>query len=273
MTNSDCKNILNLIPLYMDNVLSEEETNIVSRHLKTCESCKKELKFMNSIKNSTAALPGINPSADFHKTLMEKAEKMQKAKKARKFIILRRTGAGVAAAAVVALCLVNFTNINNNQKSTTPDEYTAPSSDVSETPVSLTAPLPEDISVPADNAAIAKPQPKTEKVEPASTEQAPTPPVEVPISGGGSSAKAPEYKTDTSIPSMLSIDETYTIATITVTDEIREAAMEILASYDQDEKGYKVVEINTVIRQLAELGATVETVCDNTISTNYIIIN
>ena len=270
MANSDCKKILNLIPLYVDKMLSEEETDIVSRHLEICEDCKKELDFMKSIQKTAAALPDIEPSCDFHKNLMEKAQRTQRAKKARKFIILRRAGAGAAAAAVVALCLVNFANIDNARISTTPDQQISPATDISQNPVSLTAPTPEDLSAPEKSTAAPEPEAAhtdthTEKT-PATPQEPNTP------SGGGSSAKSPETYNGNQIPSMLSLDEAYTVATVTVTDEIRDAATEILSSYEQDEKGYRVSDVNTVLRQLAELGATVEAVCDSTVTANYIII-
>lgn len=271
MANSDCKKILNLIPLYVDQMLSEEETDIVSRHLEICEDCKKELDFMKSMQKTAAALPDIEPSCDFHKNLMEKAQRAQRAKKARKFIILRRAGTGVAAAAVVVLCLVNFANIDNTRISTHPDQHATPATDISQNPVSLTAPTPEDLSAPEKSTAA--PQPDAAHTNGAHTEQAPTAPEKPNApSGGGGSAKSPDYADEGQIPSMLSADEAYTVATVTVTDEIRDTVTEILSSYEKDEKGYKVSDINAVLRQLAELGATVEAVADNAASANYIIV-
>ncbi len=270
MANSDCKKILNLIPLYVDQMLSEEETDIVNRHLEICEDCKKELDFMKSMQKTAAALPDIEPSCDFHKNLMEKAQRTQRAKKARKFIILRRAGAGVAAAAVVALCVVNFANIDNTHKSTNPDQHATPATDISQNPVSLTAPAPEDLSAPEKSTAV--PQPEAAHTNGAHTEQSPTAPQEPNAPSGGGSAKSPDYTEECQIPSMLSADEAYIVATVTVPDEIHDTVTEILSSYEKDEKGYKVTDINAVLRQLAELGATVEAVADNAASANYIIV-
>ena len=270
MANSDCNKILNLIPLYIDNQLSEEETDIVSRHLEYCESCKSELDFIKSIKTKSAALPDIEPSADFHKTLMEKAERKQRAKRARKFIILRRAGAGVAAAAVVALCVVNFSNVDKTSKNTTPNQHHAPATDISQIPVSLTAPVTKEAQSPEKSTAT--PENGAIQTDTAITEQVPADRNDL-SSGGGSSAKAPDIAEENQLPSMLSSEDIYTVATVTVTEEIKSAVDEILSSYEQDEKGYKVPQINTVLRQLAELGATVEATTDNTIASNYIIIN
>ena len=42
MENTDCEKILNLIPLYVDDMLTESEKEEVVRHLKVCANCKKE---------------------------------------------------------------------------------------------------------------------------------------------------------------------------------------------------------------------------------------
>ena len=47
MSEIKCCIIKDMIPLYVDNVLSEESKAIFDKHISTCRSCKKELDLMN----------------------------------------------------------------------------------------------------------------------------------------------------------------------------------------------------------------------------------
>lgn len=44
----DCKIVIDLLPAYIDNLLSEESKNLVENHLKTCKACQKAYTEMNS---------------------------------------------------------------------------------------------------------------------------------------------------------------------------------------------------------------------------------
>lgn len=48
MNNLNCKVIGDLLPLYIDQVCSEESRKLVEAHLKECESCRQELEQMKS---------------------------------------------------------------------------------------------------------------------------------------------------------------------------------------------------------------------------------
>lgn len=265
MAKSDCKNILNLIPLYIDNMLSEEETDIVARHLETCEHCRNEYEFIATLTKETKKLNEIEVSSDFHKNLMAKAEQKARTKKSRKFILLRRAGAGVCAAAVIALCVVTYNGLNKHQESTNPDEYISPTSGVSQNPVKLTNEAPNtqsDVSAPKTQS--------TPIETPQKTVETPPEVAEAP-SGGGSSAAPVEE----ACPSAISLDDTvstYTVATVTTNEDNRDAIEQILSRYEKDETGYKVADINPLLLQLAEMGATVETRTDSTVTQNYIIL-
>ena len=43
---NDCKVVGDLIPLYLEGILSEESASFVEEHLKTCEQCRKEFEKM-----------------------------------------------------------------------------------------------------------------------------------------------------------------------------------------------------------------------------------
>lgn len=46
MNRQDCKVISDLLPLYADNVCSEESRELVAKHITSCEKCRKELEIM-----------------------------------------------------------------------------------------------------------------------------------------------------------------------------------------------------------------------------------
>ena len=76
----DCQEILELLPLYIEGELEKNEENAVKEHLKTCEKCKEELKFLESVLKETACLPEIEPSEDFHAKLKEKLKTAKQVK-------------------------------------------------------------------------------------------------------------------------------------------------------------------------------------------------
>lgn len=47
MKNNDCKIVSDLLPLYIDGVVSDETKKFVEKHLNECEDCKKEYKKMS----------------------------------------------------------------------------------------------------------------------------------------------------------------------------------------------------------------------------------
>lgn len=268
MANTDCEKILNLVPLYIDNCLSEDDTHIVSRHLSSCDACKKEYEFLLSLMNTAVNLEETDPSTDFHKKLMEKANDLKIKKRAKRIVLLKRGSAGVAAAAVVALCIVSFGNIEKNTDIELP-EYA--SSSVSDDITARTA--EEKTSDPAPKNA-----PVQQKTAPTSS-----PPVEVisqdnsenPPSGGGSSAIS-----DTQTESTPTVDEplliseplSFTVADISPTDETYDAVMEILVQYEKDAVGYIIPDIDSVLQQIAKLDIEVKTRTTTEYTHNYIIL-
>lgn len=262
MANSDCKNVLNLIPLYIDNMLSDQETDMIYRHLDSCESCKKEFEIMNSLMGKTKNLPQVDVPTDFHKNLMTKVEPLARAKKAKRYLALRRLGTGVAVAAVIALSVVAFNNLSTPQNSTDPDRYIKSSPDVSENPTNKIVPeskqstiYENEISSDITDVQTLKPEMVLEKD----------------FSSGGGSSAVP--KTDEILEIKLDDEsQSYTIATITVPDESLGEVLELLSSYEKDDKGYIIPDIKPILRKLAESGITVDAVTSDTITKNYIII-
>ena len=270
--NESCKDIVDLIPLYIDNVLEDDINSKVKEHLKYCNDCNQEFLFLSKISKSLQEIPDVSVSENFHKNLMAKAAEQQAKKRARRIVLLRRSSAGVAAAAVVALSVVGFSNLNSTK---TDIDYT----NYSVTPTSDTISVPVDETAPSvQNKESAAPVVKTEEnirqdIAYDSFVDETTAP-----SGGGSTAKdtsaaSPALPSEEGIGFVAVIceDLTCTKASITLDDTNRDAVMEILSQYEKDEIGYLIPDINNVLRKIAELGIQVQAEsCD--LAHNYIII-
>lgn len=74
--NPLCKDVCNLLPLYIDNMLSDEEMTQVSEHLATCNKCQKEYKLLKGILQQTANLPEFAVSEAFSANLHQELEKV-----------------------------------------------------------------------------------------------------------------------------------------------------------------------------------------------------
>lgn len=292
MANTDCEKILNLIPLYIDNCLTEEETDDVSRHIASCDACKKEYEFLSSLMNTAASLEETDLSEDFHKRLMEKAIDLKNKKRTKRIILLRRSSAGVAAAAVVALCVASFGNINKTADTNLPDSVieTSPDGETS----SSTPTYATDIETEESKTITPAEKPVTKKETPPKTKKeapAAVPVEEVkdaqnsnkininipkPSSGGGSSAvvKTAEPPSDisTDATAMAETAETFTVAKISPDEESLDAISQILSAYEKDDTGYIVPDINETLRKISELGIEVNAETSDTYTQNYIIL-
>ena len=259
MANSDCKNILDLIPLYIDNMLSEEETDIARKHLDFCENCRKEFNFMQSLTKTTKNLPEIDVPADFHNKLMSQIN----AKKAKHYLMLKRVSTVAAAAAVIALSVVAVSNFDITQNATHLDQYIT-DTNVSDSPVSMDS--PDEKNDKTDNVTEIAEQ-SFNAAEPAKSETTES------FSGGGSAA-ANVKTNDLNAPASISLDEesNFKTATIILNDDNKNAALEILSSYEKDEIGYIVADIDSVTRKLSELGIDVAVEIDIDSTTNHIIV-
>ncbi|ACL69157.1 DUF4349 domain-containing protein [Halothermothrix orenii] len=60
-----------LLPLYVDNGLNDEEKNLVEKHLKECEECRNELKHYRQNFNILSSTEGVEPPQDIVESVME----------------------------------------------------------------------------------------------------------------------------------------------------------------------------------------------------------
>lgn len=125
MAQSDCTNIANLIPLYIDKMLSDKENDIVRKHIAGCKSCSCEYEFLKSVMEKTRCIPEIEVSKDFHEKLMTKIKKERKPGLGGKYRILSRRSlvGAAAAAAVIAVSVVSYINLDGSSNFANPDEF------------------------------------------------------------------------------------------------------------------------------------------------------
>lgn len=258
MANSDCKNILNLIPLYIDNMLSEEENDIVGRHICSCENCKKEFEFMSSLLKNTKVLPEIQVPPEFHNKLMSQVRR----KKTIRRILSKRAGAFVAAAAIIALSIVAISDFHISENSTNPDKYIAPNSNISDSPVSLNAPDKEDNTAP-----VTKNKVKTD------LNKSPIESADVNVFGD-KSGEAPYSEQESTKTAQFSVhdEDVFKTVTIVLTESTKDTVLEILADCEKDQIGYIVDDINYVTDKLSQLGIEVKIEEDNNSTKNYIVV-
>ena len=105
----DCKNVLELLPLYIEGELEKDEIKAVKEHLDSCKDCRNELKFLKSILKETSALPDAEPSEDFHTKLKERLLSENKVRVVN-LRSLRKTFTAIAASAAVIAVSVTALN-------------------------------------------------------------------------------------------------------------------------------------------------------------------
>ncbi len=250
MANKECEKIRKLLPLYIDNMLSDKECDEVIKHLDKCPDCKNEYNYLKAIIGTAKEIPERELSSDFHKNLMEKV-KTKSHKKKKHYITLRHISAGVAAAAVIAISFVALGEMDEPKEMELTDRFII--SRVSDEPVQKEADKSVD-HIPASE----------EKNVNKKTSQA-----------SKNTVIEENLQTEQQIPATASLDEEtkiYKSATVTVTEDIRDEIFEILSDFKKDETGYIVDDIESVVEKLKETGASVKMINDNADTQNYIVI-
>lgn len=277
MTAWDCEKIREFIPLYIEKELSEEETEFIKKHLENCEECQKEYAFFASVLENLSSMPEPELPKDFHVNLMRKVRVAAPAKKTYYFDFKRIAGFA-AAAAVIALSVVSFMNLEKaSEQNANPDVY-------------LTAPAQQE---------------KTEKLQPTETqdksavEEKNVPRItshpktsiggkeaqgemsgfsrvrEIPesaISEAQAESSAAPAMEQTEQIAAHSEEESFALVTVFVSEAERENAEIILSGFAKGDQGYLVGEnLELVLEKLSELDGYMvtkeacETLTENTI--------
>ncbi len=268
MNAPNCKEILNLIPLYLDNILDNEENLLVEEHIKNCPACQKELDFMSAVMAKTKELPEISVPSGMRQKIIEKAKELNAQKRIKRALYLKRISSGVAVAAVVAISVVGFNGLN--KPDTTIDEISLsshteiaeneiPSPEVSEkasaTPRKIEAVTPEP---PKKDTSLTKDTPS--RVPPLADEPIVT--------------EDAENTTNPSVPSLFSeVDlEYFTKATIEITAENEAIVTELITDYEKDDTGYIIHDMNILLRKLKDSGVKVKTEVSADITQDYLVL-
>lgn len=256
MANTECEKIRNLIPLYIDNMLSDGETDKVLKHLEKCPDCCNEYNYLKAIIGATKNIPQKEMPSDFHKNLMEKVSSVALLKKKR-YITLRHISAGVAAAAVIAISFVALGETGEPKEMELTDQFIT--SRLSDEPIQKESgnDMLTDNSLEADKKNINSAESKVAEI-PKNT-----------------ATEEKEMQAAQQIPANISLDEetmTYKTTTVSVTEDNREAVLEILSEFEKDEIGYIIKDIKGVIEKLKETGASIMISDDDTKTQSYIIV-
>lgn len=256
MANQECEKIRKLLPLYIDSMLSDKETDEVIRHLDKCSDCRNEYNYLKAIIGTTKEISEKEVPKDFHKNLMEKV-KSEDHKKKKRYITLRHISAGVAAAAVIAISFVALGEINEPEKAQLSDEYIT--SRLSDEPIQKEAgsDILTDYSSAQEENNVNKSADKTSSVS------------------KNTAIEEKQTQTAEQIPASISLEEetkTYKTVAVTITEDIRDEIIEILSDFKQDKTGYIVEDIEDVVRKLKEIGASVQIIIDSTDAKNHIVI-
>ena len=286
MANSDCANIINLIPLYIDNELTEEESRIVREHIAACPHCRQECEMMQSIVRKTKNLLKMDVPEGFHARLMQQIQREEVQK--RKIALPWRNAMGlVAAAAVVAVSVVSYLNLDRTTQTPNPDVYLseeAPAAEGQKKEQTASLPVPQSNesqgqTLQKKDAVKAKENEEKmshsivleEQGRALSISQESAPDVPAPAS-----EKLPEGRAvaENEITSETAESETFCVATVKVDETAYREAEEILSGYEKDSQGYAVgQDYSLVLERLSSLlGYGVEISTDCSVQGNYIIL-
>ena len=280
MTALDCEKIQALLPLYIENELSEKETDSVRKHLENCSECQKEYAFFASMLKKLSSMPEPELPKDFHSNLMRKVHAQTPAKKTY-FIDFKRIAGFAAAAAVLALSVVSYLNLEkSNEQNINPDVY-------------LTAPAQqEEIEDKPQATETQEPIVAEKTVAPKKTSRPKAPierndtqgemggfsrvreiPEETTPEAQAATSAAPIMEQTENVPAYTN-EEPFTLATVSVSETEREIAETILSNFAKEDEGYLVGEnLDLVLEKLATLeGYTVTKTEDNRLTENTLFL-
>ena len=288
LKKTDCETVQKQIPLYIDNMLSDEEKIIVKEHIEKCDACQSEFALMQSILKDLAALPEPELSEGFHERWVANLQK--EASKPRISIVIpwKKVTGFAAAAAVVALSVVSFFQLDQNGTGQNPDVYLTEPAPIVQQGVSDAS---EESGTPVSEAEETQVNPRqgramearTEK--PAGKQETHLPEVAQEMADGQPAVYTPASRMiaedgvqDAGLEAFSGETEygetTYGVVTVTVAETAKPQAEEILAAYPKDDYGYAVGEsLQDVLARLELLegySMTAETV--ESISETYIVL-
>ncbi len=165
-----CEKVKEMLSLYIDEELCDDEKEAVKVHLEACGACKSEYEFLHGIISAANAMPAISADADFHARIMQAATNLPAAKPARRSL-WRMASGFVAAAAVIAISVISLNSLPGH-----PDLTKAPETEI-QTPATQ-APTPAghteapNVATPSETVT-----PQTVTTQPSAPAELPSPAV------------------------------------------------------------------------------------------------
>lgn len=179
MNRCTCDEVLLLLPLYIDNMLSQEEMTNVREHLAACSSCESEYLFLKGIMKTAKDLPELEVTEDFQARLHDKLMAAQKDSVMFKtgnrrpvwFKNWKVYGTAAASVAIIAISVISLSNLPNGGVIAPPDslQIEAPVHTAAATPEASQAsdmaqePAAEATLVPTGGETAKQEQPKEQK--------------------------------------------------------------------------------------------------------------
>ncbi len=113
----NCKEIQNLLPLFLKGMLDQQQEKEISRHLENCSNCKKALEMEKTITNNLQNLF----ESEFKKAKIS-FNNIQTQKKhidrKKDFTLFKKILFGLAASLIIAISLIFFINRTSTSKIT-----------------------------------------------------------------------------------------------------------------------------------------------------------
>jgi hypothetical protein len=106
----DCRECNNLLPLFVDEVLTQTEHGLVKNHLADCCHCREEFDLLSRAVHLVCHLPQVDAPADFHRRLLARLDQETPSRVSWNFW-RTLTLSTVAAAAMVLLTLIIYNPI------------------------------------------------------------------------------------------------------------------------------------------------------------------
>src|SRR5665648_451390 len=114
----NCDEIRELLSLYIDNKLEEEQMIEIERHLLVCDACKKEFEGIVLVINAMKNLPEVEIPAQFDSGLREELKKAAESSRKTDKKNKRIRYSSIAAIFLIGIFSFAMYNINIQQKTT-----------------------------------------------------------------------------------------------------------------------------------------------------------
>ncbi len=122
-----CKEISELISLYLDNEITNEEQNILLEHIKTCPTCKKEFEEIKKIKEILNNEEEIDLPEGFHEELFNKIKEIDSENKIVPLVRKPKKQTNFKRYyAVAAIIILGFVSIGSTKLMNQITSYNAP---------------------------------------------------------------------------------------------------------------------------------------------------